>query len=102
VLHAGNDEATRELMQAHVDIFLAMFATLTTGADFNAGLTDLARAQIVKEQANAAKIVELGQTPGFKFSLEDVKAFRANVVHTGDVAQMQWAYDAVMAFLAGM
>jgi len=87
------------LTQAHVDIFLAMSATLTTGARFDDVLSELAAAQIAKEQANAAKIVELGLKLGF--SLTHAKQFRANVVHTGDVAQMDWAYAAVTAIFGG-
>jgi hypothetical protein len=85
-------------MQAHVDIYLAMSATLTTGTDFYAGLSELAAVQIAKEQANAAKIDELGLKLGF--SLTDAKQFRANIVHTGDVAQMEWAYAVVTAIWA--
>ena len=88
-------------MQDHVDIFLAMSATLTTGADFYAGLNARAHAQIVKEQANAAKIDELGLKLGLGFSVTNARAFRANVVHTGDVAQMDWAYAAVTAIFGG-
>ena len=85
-------------MQAHVDIFLAMSATLTTGAYFDDVLSELAEAQIAKEQANAAKIVELGLKLGF--SPPDAREFRANIVHTGDVAQMEWAYEAVTIWAA--
>ena len=88
-------------MQAHVDIFLAMSATLTTGADFYAGLSELAAAQIAKEQANAAKLVELGLKLGLAFSVTDAREFRANIVHTGDVAQMDWAYAVVTACFSG-
>ena len=87
-------------MQAHVDIVRATVATLTTGADFKDGLTDLARVQIEKEKANTAAIVGLGRSLGF--SLADAREFRANVIHTGDVAQMKWAYDAVTAIRGGL
>ena len=30
------------------------------------------------------------------------REFRANVIHTGDVAQMKWAYDAVTAIRGGL
>ena len=96
---AGNNAETRELMQAHVDIVRATSATLTTGADFKDVLTDLARVQIEKEKANKAKIVSLGRSLGF--SLADAREFRANVIHTGDVGQMQWAYAAVTAIRGG-